>query len=151
MGAVEHLQDLVVIDSILQPFGNVLELVEVQHTVLIGVVDGEHSLASVLGLDLTNSAAHDVQVLLEGQGFVLVPQGVDQVQDELVSALSSEVLKSLGDFSGVNGAGIVVVKDVEGVKKVIVVFLADSVFPCGRLGGGGGSLCLGSAHLDRIK
>ena len=129
MGAVHHFQEVVIVDSLLQPLANGLELLELDHSVFVVVEDGEHLLEPVLGLDLAYSGANDVKVLVEGDGSLLVPEGVDEIEDEGVPAFGSQGLEGLGDFFGVDAATVILVEDLEGFLEIVVVILGDSILP----------------------
>ena len=72
MGAVQHLQKVIIIDSILQPLGNSLELLKVKNSVFILVIKSEHFLDSILGLGLAHSRADDIKELIKGNCSVLI-------------------------------------------------------------------------------
>jgi hypothetical protein len=153
MGAVQHLEQFVVVDAVLDPPGHGLELLVLDDSILIGVVKGKDSLESFLGLEVSDLTAHDLKELLEVDGFVLVSEGMDEREDEGVPLVKAEFLQSLVDFGGVDGAAVVLIENEEGVSEFVVVLFAEAVFPAGCLGGGGGrgGLHLGSAHWIALK
>ena len=53
--------------------GDGLEFVEVNEAILVPVVHAKHLLEAVFGLGLSDPGADDVQELIEGQTFVLIP------------------------------------------------------------------------------
>ena len=89
MGAVQHLQQVVVVYVFLQLLGDGLELLKIENSVLIDVVNCENTLASVLGLALSHLVADDVEELVEADGSVGVPEGVDEREDEGVPLIHS--------------------------------------------------------------
>ena len=89
MGAVQHLQQVVVVYVFLQLLGDGLELLKIENSVLIDVVNCENTLASVLGLALSHLVADDVEELVEADGSVGVPEGVDEREDEGVPLVHS--------------------------------------------------------------
>ena len=89
MGAVQHLQQVVVVYVFLQLLGDGLELLKIENSVLIDVVNCKNTLASVLGLALSHLVADDVEELVEADGSVGVPEGVDEREDEGVPLIHS--------------------------------------------------------------
>jgi hypothetical protein len=55
VSAVEHFKKFIIIDAILNPSCNCLELLVVNYSVLIGIVDSENPLKSFFGLEVSNS------------------------------------------------------------------------------------------------
>lgn len=60
VSAVKHLQDIVVIKSVMELLGNVLELFEVNYAVLIFVKKSKQYFQAGLGLCLTHSRRNSV-------------------------------------------------------------------------------------------
>ena len=77
-GAVHHLEDVVVVDAFLEIFAHGLELLEVDHSVLILVVVLEDPSKSVLGLALSHSVANNVNELFEVDGASLISKRHNQ-------------------------------------------------------------------------
>lgn len=93
VGAVQQFQELVIVQSLVNPFGDGLELFEIDDPVFILVEDGEDPSESVLGLGLSDFVSHHIQELVEVDGFVLILEGSDQTQDEGVSLVDSQFFK----------------------------------------------------------
>ena len=70
MGAVHHFQNLIIIDAILEVFGNSLELLEINNSVLVLIEKFENSLDSVLGLAFTNLTGSNVNKFVEVMGLL---------------------------------------------------------------------------------
>ena len=68
---------------------NGLELLKIENSVLIDVVNCKNTLASVLGLALSHLVADDVEEFVEADGSVGVPEGVDEREDEGVPLVHS--------------------------------------------------------------
>ncbi len=137
VGRVQHLQKVVIVDAVFQLLGNILELLEVNHSVIILVVESEHSLQTVPGLSLTHSGSNGIKELIKVDGFVLLPNANDEAQDEGVSLVEAELFKDLVDLCGVDGSTAVLIKDVERLLELFVVLSMEAVFP-GSGGGFGG-------------
>lgn len=131
MSTVHHFQQFVIIDAVLQILGNCLEFLKVNDAVLVLVKNGEHSLKAVLGFNLADLGAHEVDEFVEADGFSFVSEAVDELQDEGVSAVDSQLLEDLGDFNGINGSTAVLVKHFEGLLEFVVVLGGKSVSPVG--------------------
>lgn len=89
MGAVQHLQQIIVVYVFLQLLSNGLELLKIENSILIDIVNCENTLASVLGLALSHLVADDVEEFVEADGSVGVPEGVDEREDEGVPLVHS--------------------------------------------------------------
>ena len=89
MGAVQHLQQIIVVYVFLQLLSDGLELLKIENSVLIDVVNCKNTLASVLGLALSHLVADDVEEFVEADGSVGVPEGVDEREDEGVPLVHS--------------------------------------------------------------
>ena len=70
VGGVKHFEDVVVVDSVLDLPGNAFELLEVDDSVLILIVQGVESLESVLGFGLSDFGSDDINEFVESDGFV---------------------------------------------------------------------------------
>lgn len=134
VSAVHHLQDLVVIDPILELLSNCLELLEVNHSVLVLVEQSVDSLQAVSSSGLSDAGGNTINELVEVNGSVFVSKTVDKGQNEGVSAVEAEFLKDLVDFLGVNGATSILIKDFEGLLELVPVLSVEAVLP---LSGGG--------------
>lgn len=137
VATVHHLQKLVVINAVLHLLSNSLKLLEINHSALVLVVKSENSLQAVLSLSLTHAGCNNVDEFIESDGFVLVSQGVDEGQNEGISAIESQFLNNLVDFSGINGSTAVLIKDFEGLLELVPVFSIEAIFPSSRSGFGG--------------
>ena len=82
VGGVKHFEDVVVVDSVLDLSGNALELLEVDDSVLILIVQGVESLESVLGFGLSDFGSDDINEFVESDGFVFFFKSVDKDEDE---------------------------------------------------------------------
>ena len=82
VGGVKHFEDVVVVDSVLDLPGNALELLEVDDSVLILIVQGVESLESVLGFGLSDFGSDDINEFVESDGFVFFFKSVDKDEDE---------------------------------------------------------------------
>lgn len=82
VGGVKHFEDVVVVDSVLDLLGNALELLEVDDSVLILIVQGVESLESVLGFGLSDFGSDDINEFVESDGFVFFFKSVDKDEDE---------------------------------------------------------------------
>ena len=139
VGAVEHLEQLVVVEVLVELLGDGLELFEIDGAVLVLVVDGEHAAEAVLGLGFTNLRADDAEELFEADWLVLVSESVDEREDEGVPLVEAQLLEDLVDLTGVDGAASVLVEHLEGALQFVVVLGGEAIFP-GKLGGGLGGL-----------
>jgi hypothetical protein len=151
VSAVQHFEQFVVVDAVLHPLGDGLELFEIDYAVFVGVVNGEDSLEAVFGLGISHLGADGVDELIEADGSSFVSQSKDEGEDERISLVQAQLIEHLADFLRVDGAAVVLVEDLEGFLELCVVFLRDSVFPGGGFGGGGRGLDLGSAHWIEIN
>jgi len=131
VGAVHHLQNLVVINIVLQVFGNLLELLEVNDSVLVLVEEFEDSLNAVLGLDLSDLTGSNVDKLFKTDGLALFFETVDDPEDVGASSVDSQLLQHLIDFGGINGATSVLIKHLEGVLEFVIVLRSETVLPLG--------------------
>ena len=82
VGRVKHFEDVVVVDSVLDLPGNAFELLEVDDSVLILIVQGVESLESVLGFGLSDFGSDDINEFVESDGFVFFFKSVDKDEDE---------------------------------------------------------------------
>ena len=82
VGGMKHFEDVVVVDSVLDLSGNALELLEVDDSVLILIVQGVESLESVLGFGLSDFGSDDINEFVESDGFVFFFKSVDKDEDE---------------------------------------------------------------------
>ena len=82
VGGVKHFEDVVVVDSVLDLPGNAFELLEVDDSVLILIVQGVESLESVLGFGLSDFGSDDINEFVESDGFVFFFKSVDKDEDE---------------------------------------------------------------------
>lgn len=154
VSAVQQLQSLVIVEGLVEAFGDGLELFKLNESVLILVKDSEDSLESVLGFGFSDLVSDDIQELLKVDGFVLIFEVVNQTQNEGVSFVESQLFEGLGDFSWVNGAAMILIKHLESILEVFIVLGGESVFPGSWGGFGGGRFCgarcwslsVGSAH-----
>ena len=89
VGAVEHLKELIIIDSVPNPFGNSFELFVFNESILIGIINSENSLEAVFGLEVTYSCSNNFEVFFQGKGFVLVSKSVDKVENEGISLIDT--------------------------------------------------------------
>ena len=74
---------------------------------------------------------------------------MDEAEDEGVSLFQSYLFEDFVDFSGINGSTVILIEDVEGILKLLIIFGGESVLPgggAGCLGGWGGSWLTCSAH-----
>jgi hypothetical protein len=144
VGAVEHLEELIVIQVFVELFGHSFELFEVDGSVLVLVEQCEHSLEAVFGLGLSDSGADDVEEFFKVKGFVLVLETDDEFEDEGISLIKTELFEGLADFSGVDAATFILIEDLEGVLEFLVVLSGESVFPLAGTAdfGGCGDGCL---------
>lgn len=149
MGAVEHLEQVVVVEVLVKLLGDGLELLEIDGSVLVLVVERKHAAESVFGLGFTNLRADDAEEFLEADWLVLVSKRVDERKDEGISLIQAQFLEDLVDLSRIDGSTSVLVEHLEGTLEVLVVLGSEAIFP-GKLGrgfGGLGGLRLGcSAH-----
>ena len=129
--AVHHFQHLVIIESFVDPFGNVFEILVVDNSVLILVEDGEDFFQSVFGFGFSNFVSDAVKELIEVNGFVLVFETNDQAQDEGISFINAQLFESFADFGGINTSTVVLIKDFKSDLEIFVVFGGESVFPVG--------------------
>ena len=120
--AVHHFQQLVVIQSFMDPFANGFEIFVVNDSVLISIEDGEDSFQSVLGFGFSNFVSNAVKELFEIDGFVLVFETNDQAQDEGISFINAQLFESFADLRGIDTSTVVFVKDFKGVLEISVVF-----------------------------
>jgi hypothetical protein len=128
---VQHFYDIVIVDGVVKLLGNSLELLEVNHSVLVLVEKGEDSLEAILGLGLTNSGGNDVDELILTDGFVLILETGDEVQNEWVSLVKAQLLKNFVDLNWINGSTAILIEDLEGVDELIVVLSSETVLPSG--------------------
>lgn len=129
VSAVEQLEELVIIDTVLDPLGNALELLEVNDSILVLVVEGENFLETFLGLGLAYAGADDFKELFEGDCFVLILESKNESEDEGVPLVKSQLLKDFADFGGVDGSATVLVEHSEGFLELIIVLLSKAVLP----------------------
>lgn len=78
VGAVEHFEQVVVIEVFVELLGDGLELFEIDGSVLVLVVQGEDATEAVFGLGFTNFRADDAEELFEADGLILVSECVDE-------------------------------------------------------------------------
>ena len=121
MGAVHHLEDFVVVDSVLKIFSDAFELFKVDHSVIVLVEKSENSLDSVLGLAFTNLTGSNVNELIKIDGFALLFKAVDDPQNVGASSVDSQFFKNLIDFWGINCAATILIKDFEGLLELVIV------------------------------
>jgi hypothetical protein len=122
VGAVQHLEDVVVVDGVVELLGNPLELIEINHSVLVLIEQSEGLLQTVPGLGLAHPRRNDIDELILTDRLVLLLQTVDQVQHEGVSAVETEFLQHLVDLHGIDGSTFVLVKYLEGIDQLFIVF-----------------------------
>lgn len=89
MGAVEHLEQVVVVEVLVKLLGDGLELLEIDGSVLVLVVERKHAAESVFGLGFTNLRADDAEEFLEADWLVLVSKRVDERKDEGISLIQA--------------------------------------------------------------
>lgn len=145
VGAVKHLKEIVIINVFVELLGDSLELLEVNGSVLVLVVEGKNSLKAVSGLGLTDPGGDGIEELFEVDGFVLISESVDKAENEGVSLVEAEFLEDLVDLQGVDGSASVLIEHFEGVLEVFVVLREEAVLPgsgdsLGLLSGAGGGL-----------
>ena len=136
VGGVDEFEEVVVVDGVVELLGDGLELLEVDDSVLVLVVEGEDPLDAVLGLGLAHPRGDDVDELILADGLVLVLESVDEVQDEGVSLVQAQLLQNLVDLHWVDGPASVLVEHLERVHQLVVVLGCEAVLPGsrGRLG-----------------
>ena len=137
MGAVKHLEEIIIINIFVELPGDGLELLEVDGSVLVLVIEGKNSSKAVSGLSLTNSGGDDIEELIEADRLVLVLKPIDKAQNEGVSLVKAEFLEDLVDLHGVDGSTAVLIEHLEGVLEFFVVLSSETILP-----GSGDSLCL---------
>lgn len=129
VGAMHHLEDLVVVDSVLDLLCDGLQFLEVNDSVLVLVENGEGLSQAVLGLGLSDARGNDVNELFKVDGTVLILKSQDDREDEGVSAVETELLKNFADFLGVNGSTAVLIENLEGLLELVVVFGGEAILP----------------------
>jgi hypothetical protein len=145
VGAVKQLKKVIIIDVFVELLGDGLELLEVNCSVLVLVVEGKDSLKAVSGLGLTDLGGDSIEELFEVDGLVLILKSVDKVEDEGVSLVEAEFLEDLVNLHGVDGSATVLIEHLKGVLEFVVVLSGETVLPgsgdgLGLLSGAGGGL-----------
>lgn len=153
VGAVLQFKQIVIVDGIVELLSDLLELLEVNYSVLVLIEQSEDSLETVLGLGLAHPWGDDVNELIESDGLGLVPETNDKVQNKGISTIETEFFEDLVDLNWINGSAVILIEDFEGIDQLFVVLGVKPVLPCGgdglgALAGGGGGfdVALGSAH-----
>lgn len=78
VSAVEHLEQVVVVEVFVELLGDGLELFKINGSVLVLIVEGEDSAEAVLGLGFTNFRANDAEELFKAYWLILVSECVDE-------------------------------------------------------------------------
>lgn len=87
--AVHHFQNVIVVHVVTAQFKSILELFEVDHSVLVFVQKGKHSSDSVLGSDLSDWSSGDVNEFVEFNGSIGFFKSVDDSNDEGISSINA--------------------------------------------------------------
>ena len=77
VSAVQHFDDLIIIHDLGGLFGNILELLEIDDSILVFVKQGEDFLEAVFSLGLSHMRSNAVHKLIKVNGFVLILEGAD--------------------------------------------------------------------------
>lgn len=78
VGAVHHLQELIVVHVLVNLLANGLQLLEIDHSSSVSVEESEYLLKSVFCLGFAHLRANEIQEFVEINGSVLISQGVDE-------------------------------------------------------------------------
>lgn len=129
MGAVQHLQEIIISEVLMELLGNNLELLEIDGSILVLIEQSKDPLEPILCFGLTNARGDDAEELFEGDGFVLISKPVDEGKDEGVALVESELLQNLVDFSWIDGSAVVLVEHLEGALELLVILTRESILP----------------------
>jgi len=89
MSAVHHLENLIVVDTILEVFGNSLEFIKVNDSILVLVEKSEYSLETVFGSALTNLSGSDIDKLVKSDGLAFLLEAIDDSQNIGASSVNT--------------------------------------------------------------
>ena len=122
-----------------------LELLIIKDTVFVLVNQGKHTPEAVFGLGLTNAGPADIDELVKCNGFGLLLQSIDQVENEGRPSMGSELLENSTDFNGINSAAMVLVEHFKGVLELLIVLRVEAVLPLS------GSTFVASSWLGNVR
>lgn len=122
---------------------NRLELLKINNSVSVVIEQGENSPQAILGLGFSNLGSNAIDELIEVNGLVFVLEPVDELQDERIPLVKTQLLKDFVDFTGVDSATGILIENIKSALELFPVFRSKSVLP-----GGGLSLARSGGRLD---
>ena len=136
VGVVHQFNDFFLVHGFSQLSGHLLELFQIDVAVSVLVVVTEDLGLSLRGFGISNMVYDQSDELFEVDRFSGLSDSVNDIFDDLISALETEFFHSLVDFGGIDGSATVLVESVEGGLKVFEILLTEFISSVVGLGPG---------------
>lgn len=147
MSAVQHFKQIIIIDTFFNPFSHFFELFIVNHSVFILIKKIKDSFKAIFCFGISHFCSNGIQEFIKVDWLIFVSQTLDYREDEGISLIDSELLKSFIDFSGINRTTTIFIKNVECGIEFLVILRGKSFFPTKSFGWSWGrGFDLRSAH-----
>jgi hypothetical protein len=127
--AVKQFEEVVIIDAVMELFGNGFELLEFNGSIFIFVEKSKYSPDPIFCLGFSNFRGNDIQKLLPSNGLIFFFEAVDKGQNKWISLVQSKFFKDLIDFNWINGSAAIFIEDFKCLLELFVILGGKSVFP----------------------
>jgi hypothetical protein len=136
VGVVHQFNDFLLVHGLSELSGHSLELLEIDVAVTVLIIVAEDLGLSLDGLGISDDVDYQCKEFFEIDGLPGILDRVDDVSDDEVSSLESQLLHGLVDLSSVNGSTSVLIEGVEGSLEIFEILLAELVSDAGHLRSG---------------